>query len=119
MGMRLAIVILAALLAGCGSSVPSAAAPGAPTDPPDNAIEPLPGEAPGEIPPDERVPAYLPAVPGLPAPYSPPIPAAPSPTPNFAPGLPSGPVTNYGAGGMQAPPGAPPNPPYPSGGLMH
>jgi len=33
--------------------------------------------------------------------------------------LPQGPVTGYGAGGMQAPPGAPPNPPYPAGGLMH
>jgi hypothetical protein len=31
----------------------------------------------------------------------------------------SGPVTNYGAGGMQAMPGAAPNAPYPAGGLMH
>jgi hypothetical protein len=31
----------------------------------------------------------------------------------------SGPVTGYGPGGMAQPPGAPPNPPYPLGGLMH
>jgi hypothetical protein len=44
---------------------------------------------------------------------------APAPPPGgFAPGLPSGPVTNYGTGGMQQMPGAPPNPPYPPGGLM-
>jgi len=28
-----------------------------------------------------------------------------------------GPVTGYGPGGMALPPGAPPNPPYPPGGL--
>ena len=30
-----------------------------------------------------------------------------------------GPVTGYGPGGMALPPGAPPNPPYPAGGLGH
>ena len=29
-----------------------------------------------------------------------------------------GPVTGYGPGGMAEPPGAPPNPPYPRGGLI-
>jgi hypothetical protein len=29
-----------------------------------------------------------------------------------------GPVTGYGPGGMAQPPGAPPNPPYPAGGLL-
>ncbi|HYM02611.1 MAG TPA: hypothetical protein VET85_06665 [Stellaceae bacterium] len=35
----------------------------------------------------------------------------------YAPNL--GPVTGYGTGGMALPPGAPPNPPYPPGGLLH
>jgi hypothetical protein len=73
---------------------------------------------PGDVPPDLRVPPYLPAPPPLPPPRSVPVQPAPSPAPGFAPGLPPGPVTNYGTGGMQAPPGAPPNPPYPPGGLM-
>ena len=30
----------------------------------------------------------------------------------------SGPVTGYGPGGLAQPPGAPPNPPYPSRGLL-
>jgi hypothetical protein len=89
---------------------------------------------PGELPPFGRIPPYLPAPEPLPPPLSPPVQQAPAPAPSFAPALPpvpptvifvptlpppQGPVTNYGTGGMQAPPGAPPNPPYPSGGLMH
>lgn len=82
---------------------------------------PLPGQTyPGDVPPDMRTPPYLPAPtplpPFVPAPgYAPPA----APAQNFAPGLPAGPVTNYGTGGMQAMPGAPPNPPYPASGLMH
>jgi hypothetical protein len=114
MGTRFPIILLALLTAGCSDPAPAQFAGS-----PDDAIQPLPGQVPGAIPPGERVPAYLPAVPGLPAPSSPPIPPPLAPAPNFAPGLPSGPVTGYGAGGMQAPPGAPPNPPYPAGGLMH
>ena len=63
-----------------------------------------------------RLPPYLPAAPTTP------MAIVPSPVPprgGFAPGLPAGPVTNYGTGGMQQMPGAPPNPPYPPGGLMH
>lgn len=73
---------------------------------------------PGTVPPDLRVPPYLPAPPPLPPPSSPPVQQAPPPALDFTPGLPPGPVTNFGAGGMQAPPGAPPNPPYPASGLM-
>ena len=39
--------------------------------------------------------------------YTAPATAKPSPAPSNA-----GPVTGYGAGGMQTPPGSPPNPPY-------
>ena len=73
---------------------------------------------PGEVPPGLRIPPYLPAPPPLPPPSSPPVRPPPPPAVNFSPGLPPGPVTNYGAGGMAAPPGAPPNPPYPASGLM-
>ncbi len=61
----------------------------------------LPGPAPGEI---GRGPAPVPPRPS----YAPP-PAVPN----------LGPVTGYGPGGMAIPPGGPPNPPYPRGGLMH
>lgn len=37
--------------------------------------------------------------------------------PFYAPPANVGPVTGYGPGGMALPPGAPPNPPYPPGGL--
>ncbi len=40
-----------------------------------------------------------------------------SATPFYTPPY-SGPVTGYGPGGMAQPPGAPPNPPDPPGGLM-
>lgn len=73
-------------------------------------------------PPAERTPSELPVVPELPAApaphvYTPPPAAQPgqfSPSPNYI-----GPVTGYGTGGMQQPPGSGPNPPYPPGGLMH
>jgi hypothetical protein len=78
---------------------------------------------PGEVPPYGRIPPYEPAPPPLPEPRSVPVQQAPPPSATgFAPGLPpapQGPVTNYGTGGMQALPGAPPNPPYPPAGLMH
>jgi hypothetical protein len=84
------------------------------------ADEPEPFDTlPGSVPPDLRVPPYLPAPPPFPpSPGLPVEPAPPASAPAFAPGLPPGPVTNYGTGGMQALPGAPPNPPYPPGGLM-
>jgi hypothetical protein len=116
MGMKrqLSALIFAALVASCAA-------------PPEAPAQPLPGTAgsampfaapqPGDVPPDLRVPPYLPAPPPLPPPENLPVEAAPAP--NFAPGLPAGPVTGYGTGGMEAPPGAPPNPPYPPGGLMH
>ena len=39
--------------------------------------------------------------------------------PQYVPPPNVGPVTGYGPGGMAQPPGAPPNPPYPLGGLTH
>jgi hypothetical protein len=78
------------------------------------------------VPPDERVAPKRPFMSDMPPAPSLPRPAAMSMTPSpippeggFAPGLPPGPVTNYGTGGMQQIPGAPPNPPYPPGGLTH
>ncbi|HXP30867.1 MAG TPA: hypothetical protein VN832_07240 [Stellaceae bacterium] len=76
---------------------------------------------PAMVPPALRVPPWLPVPAPGPAPASGPAPA-PAPTVvqgQFAPPLPTGPVTGYGTGGMQQPPGAPPNPPYPPGGLLH
>ncbi len=106
------MLLFVAFVTGCGAASGERAAPV--PDP-----LPTPGLQLGDMPPAERIPPYLPAVPPLPAPIAPPIPAAPAPAPSYAPGLPPGPVTNYGTGGMQALPGAPPNPPYPPGGLMH
>lgn len=93
-----------------------AAAGGAPSPAEDQPRSANPGAVPGFL----RKPPYLPAVPGLPPPAVQPVfPAPPPPPGGFAPGLPQGPITNYGTGGMQQMPGAPPNPPYPAGGLMH
>lgn len=75
-----------------------------------------------ETSPAERVPPYLPVVPQLPPT---PAPHVYSPAPAAQPGqfspppTSTGPVTGYGTGGMQQPPGSGPNPPYPPGGLMH
>ena len=79
-----------------------------------------PGAAanPGTLPPSLRTLPYLPAPAPLPAPGPAIAPPRPVPPPPPAP-LNPGPNTGYGTGGMQAPPGAPPNPPYPPGGLMH
>src|SRR5579883_1110736 len=122
--MRSLLSCLVILLAGCGASerspppyfvIPSgppaqasaAAAPvvpqgrPAPLAPSPEVQYFLPGPAPGEI---GRGPAPVP-----PRPSYAPLPA----TPNL------GPVTGYGPGGMAIPPGGPPNPPYPRGGLMH
>ncbi|HXQ52940.1 MAG TPA: hypothetical protein VN802_17755 [Stellaceae bacterium] len=113
MTVRLAAVIAALFLCGAGAPTDNAAPPSPPLDQRDI----LPGTEPplDHSPEPPRIsPARLPPPAPMPAPL---IQAAPAP--NYAPGLPSGPVTNYGTGGMQAPPGAPPNPPYPPGGLMH
>lgn len=75
-----------------------------------------------DTPPSQRVPPFLPVVPQLPPT---PTPGVQTPTPAARPGQFSpppnyiGPVTGYGTGGMQQPPGSGPNPPYPPGGLMH
>jgi len=89
---------------------------GAGADPDDEATPRARG-FPNDVRPDQTVPPYLPVVPSLPGPKLLPPQTPLAPAPNFSPGLPQGPVTNYGTGGLQAPPGAPPNPPYPAGGL--
>lgn len=74
---------------------------------------------PGAVRPDLRLPPYLPAPAPLPpatGAVAPPAPARLSPPPALTN---QGPNTGYGTGGMQQPPGAPPNPPYPPGGLLH
>jgi hypothetical protein len=74
---------------------------------------------PADIPPDQFVSPYPPVPAALPPPRLLPVQEPPASAPNFSPGLPPGPVTNYGTGGLQALPGAAPNSPYPPGGLMH
>jgi hypothetical protein len=73
-------------------------------------------------PPLSEVP-ILPAVPRWQSiQLSPPTVYTPGPTAPSLPYVPpagSSPVTGFGVGGMQQPPGAPPNPPYPAGGLLH
>jgi hypothetical protein len=66
---------------------------------------------PGDIPPDRRIPPFAPAAPPLPQPHNAPIFTPPPPQPPAVAPIP-GPVTGYGTGGMQAIPGAPPNPPF-------
>ena len=111
----LALPGLALLLAQGGS--PGTTILNPPPQPPAIATNPA------TVPPALRIPPWLP-VPG-PAPGPAAVSGAAPPTAptvvqgQFAPPLPTGPVTGYGTGGMQQPPGAPPNPPYPPGGLLH
>jgi hypothetical protein len=107
-----------------GAAPEAQATPEFPSDTPQQIEAPPPGLSapPPDMRPYTRSSPSLP--PSAPTPLPPPANPAifPSPTPppgGFAPGLPAGPVTGYGAGGMQQMPGAPPNPPYPPGGLMH
>ena len=71
------------------------------------------------VPPRADVQYFLPGHPEDvtrgPAPV--PRPAA-NTTPFYAAPANQGPVTGFGPGGMALPPGAPPNPPYPPGGLV-
>jgi hypothetical protein len=125
--MRRDAVILVAslLLAGCGSSErppppyfvippgPSAAAAG-------EALSPEHGGLPGRvIVPSPEVQRFL----SGPSPDEFMRGPTPVPQPSRSAGpyytpQPSGPVTGYGPGGLAQPPGAPPNPPYPSRGLL-
>ena len=135
MALRWSVALLFLQLTACGvrpvaeqtvpwrnepAEVPPAT-PGPVIPPPPSATdEERPGRAPPvDIQPDLFVAPSLSAQPGLPPPKILPVQAVPPREPNFSPGLPAGPVTNYGTGGLQALPGAPPNPPYPPGGLMH
>lgn len=97
--------------------------------PPDFAIPPGPPAQPRAAPAVETSPPFFPPgpnpevqlfLPGRPedvgrGPAPVPRPGAPGPFYAAPPNL--GPVTGYGPGGMALPPGAPPNPPYPAGGL--
>ncbi|MGH7075625.1 MAG: hypothetical protein ACREFD_15715 [Stellaceae bacterium] len=109
--MKRAVLILISLLAlgACtaapAASVPYYRIPPGPAEPSSTTSRrtPIPGAAilgPAIAPPASseygRAPATVPSVPAMPA-------AAPSNP---------GPVTGYGIGGMEQPPGAPPNPPY-------
>lgn len=114
---------IALLLAGCG---PSERAP-----PPYFVIPPGPTAESGA--PAPRAPGHGPSIPApnpeiqrfLPGPSAEdiqrgpaPVPRpSPAPGPTYTPPY-NGPITGYGPGGMAQPPGAPPNPPYPRGGLM-
>jgi hypothetical protein len=132
MAIRWPVAALIALLSACGTHpAPDATVPwnsespdspparNSPATLPPVTDEIMPGNvAPDEVPPYQGIAPYRSASPGLPPPKTLPVQAAPAPAPNFSPGLPPGPVTNYGTGGLQAPPGAPPNPPYAPGGLM-
>jgi hypothetical protein len=71
------------------------------------------------LPPRADVQYFLPSHPEdvMRGPAPVPQPAA-NTTPFYAAPPNLGPVTGFGPGGMAEPPGAPPNPPYPRGGLM-
>ena len=89
---------------------------------------PMPAAVPSSARIAEPQPAFseVPLLPGVPrfqsAQLPPPTvytPGPTAPTIPYVPPLGSSPVTGFGVGGMQQPPGAPPNPPYPPGGLLH
>lgn len=117
-------LVLVALLAGCGA--PERPPPPdfvIPPGPPPRASAPAaePGApAPGPVPrePNPSVQYFLPSHPGDVGRGPTPVPRPAAATQPFYAAPPNlGPVTGYGTGGMAQPPGAPPNPPYPSGGL--
>ena len=77
---------------------------------------------PTTVPPALRIPPWLPVPGPAPGPAPSAGPAPPSAHGGAGPIRPAAPhraVTGYGTGGMQQQPGAPPNPPYPPGGLLH
>lgn len=123
-----AIPALALLLAACGMPprprpayfvIPPGPPPqpgAAATDPAGAALAPRPVIWPGANP---AVQSFLPSHPEDVQRGPAPVPQPGAATEPFyaAPANP-GPVTGYGSGGMAQPPGAPPNPPYPAGGLL-
>jgi hypothetical protein len=122
--LRALALVAGLLLAGCGSSErpppPYFVIPPGPASPAGDAPPGDQGGLPGPvIVPSPEVQRFLPA-PGPdefmrgPAPVPEPSRSA---GPYYTPPA-SGPITGYGPGGMAQPPGAPPNPPYPSRGLI-
>jgi hypothetical protein len=115
---RIGVAILALLFACADAPAPDTAPPaGQGDDLPGTELPPVAPVAPAIIHSPSSVPRPVPSTPAR-APTPVPVFNA-APAPSYAPGPPQGPVTNYGTGGMQAPPGSAPNPPYPAGGLMH
>lgn len=119
-------LLLPSLLLGCGA--PERPPPPyfvIPPGPPPQAVAPSSSGMPLTLP---GPPLHNPEVQYFPPPPEPseygrgpapvPRPAANS-QPFYSPPPNLGPVTGYGAGGLQQVPGSPPNPPYPPGGLMH
>jgi hypothetical protein len=103
---------------------PVACRPDRPPVPP----PPMPASVPSLAPTAQLQPtvsevSLLPEVPRFQSAQLPPptvyTPGPTAPSIPYAPPLGSSPVTGYGVGGMQQPPGAPPNPPYSPGGLLH
>lgn len=123
-----ALVLAGLLLAGCGT--PSRPPPpffDIPPAPPTEG-EAVSGHGMAGSPPRSSVVIPYPGVQTfLPGPSPDEIMRGPAPIqqpgrtamPQYVPPPNVGPVTGYGPGGMAQPPGAPPNPPYPLGGLTH
>ena len=122
---RLALVLLSGLLLAC-------CGPRERPPPPDIVIPAAPQSAKREAPrgdhgglPGPVIIPYPEVQRFLPGPSPEELQRGPAPVPQPSPSAapiytppPSGPVTGYGPGGLAQPPGAPPNPPYPAGGLM-
>jgi hypothetical protein len=130
-GRRLLSALLP-LLAGCADTSPphlldhppapiAFPLPGGPLTAPGGGLPSLLSSNPAAVPPQFRIPPYLPVAGPLPPTPTPQViaPAATATPGQFAPPPNAGPVTGYGIGGLQQPPGAPPNPSYPRGGLLH
>jgi len=117
----LAVLLLVAV-AGCDTPPPNPLPPpGPPVAAPAEDLGAIRAMPSANVESDFTSSPDIPTMPGLPRAAPSPVYTAPSAAaPSVAPSMnSSGPVTNYGAGGMQAMPGAAPNAPYPAGGLMH
>ena len=114
--------LIALTLASCGppqrSPPPYFVIPAGPA--PQARAAPVPAGAPGDlplVPPNPSVQYFLPSHPEDFEQSAAPVPRPSAPAPFYAAPINPGPVTGYGPGGMALPPGSPPNPPYPAGGL--
>ena len=113
------LLVFAGCAEGARSPAPYFAIPPVPPMPDSSQIPP--GAAAGRpvLPPRADVQYFLPSHPEdvMRGPTPVPRPAA-NTAPFYAAPANLGPVTGFGPGGMAQPPGAPPNPSYPAGGLM-